>query len=59
MRLDISVVLVIYKLLCTLIFLVGYPADTHEPIWLTIHPKINNRCPHCGNVFKYEMEADH
>jgi len=36
----------------------GYPADSHEPIWLTIHPEINNRCPHCGNVFKYEMEAD-
>ncbi|TPX71860.1 hypothetical protein SpCBS45565_g00866 [Spizellomyces sp. 'palustris'] len=38
----------------------GYPADSHEAIWLTIrdHGR-NDRCPHCGNVFKYQREHAH
>ncbi|KAI8908847.1 cytochrome c oxidase, partial [Powellomyces hirtus] len=39
----------------------GFPADSHEAIWLTIrdHGKRFDRCPHCGNVFKYNQEHAH
>ncbi|KAI9015095.1 cytochrome c oxidase subunit VB-domain-containing protein [Gaertneriomyces semiglobifer] len=40
----------------------GFPADSHEAIWLTIrdHGKERvDRCPHCGNAFKYEQEHAH
>ncbi|KAJ3226948.1 Cytochrome c oxidase subunit 4 [Clydaea vesicula] len=37
----------------------GFPADSHEGVWLTIHPSRIERCPHCGNAFKYELEHDH
>ncbi|KAI8924894.1 cytochrome c oxidase subunit VB-domain-containing protein [Entophlyctis helioformis] len=38
----------------------GFPADSHEAVWLTVRPhgKVD-RCPHCGNVFKYIREEDH
>ena len=34
----------------------GYPANSHEPVYLTIRPGDLDKCPHCGNVFKYELE---
>ncbi|KAI8825627.1 cytochrome c oxidase subunit VB-domain-containing protein [Fimicolochytrium jonesii] len=40
----------------------GFPADSHEAIWLTIRDhgkKKADRCPHCGNVFKYDQEHSH
>ncbi|KAI8588100.1 cytochrome c oxidase subunit VB-domain-containing protein [Geranomyces variabilis] len=39
----------------------GFPADSHEAIWLTIrdHGKKFDRCPHCGNVFKYDRDHSH
>ena len=32
----------------------GFPADSHEVIWLTLRPRDKgvDRCPHCGNAFK-------
>ncbi|KAI8622480.1 hypothetical protein BC830DRAFT_568569 [Chytriomyces sp. MP71] len=38
----------------------GFPADTHETVWLTLreHRGID-RCPHCGNAFKYQQEHHH
>ncbi len=32
----------------------GFPADSHEVVWLTLRPREKgfDRCPHCGNVFK-------
>lgn len=24
----------------------GFPADTHEPVWLTVRPGVLERCPH-------------
>ncbi|KAJ3310902.1 Cytochrome c oxidase subunit 4 [Blyttiomyces sp. JEL0837] len=39
----------------------GFPAESHETVWLTVRPhKGFDRCPHCGNVFKYiQNEAHH
>ncbi|KAI9097195.1 cytochrome c oxidase, partial [Phlyctochytrium arcticum] len=40
----------------------GYPADSHEAVWLTVRdhgPKRADRCPHCGNVYKYNQEHAH
>ncbi|KAJ3115105.1 Cytochrome c oxidase subunit 4 [Phlyctochytrium bullatum] len=38
----------------------GFPADSHETIWLTVRPHRGvDRCPHCGNVFKYIREDAH
>ncbi|KAK5669592.1 hypothetical protein BDV3_003691 [Batrachochytrium dendrobatidis] len=41
----------------------GFPADSHEAVWLTVRPHGGvDRCPHCGNVFKYlldQPEAHH
>ncbi|KAJ3217828.1 Cytochrome c oxidase subunit 4 [Dinochytrium kinnereticum] len=39
----------------------GFPADSHETVWLTLRPHSGvDRCPHCGNVFKYiKNHADH
>ncbi|KAI8905154.1 cytochrome c oxidase subunit VB-domain-containing protein [Gorgonomyces haynaldii] len=40
----------------------GFPADSHEPVYLTVRPHKNghvDRCPHCGNAFKYEQLEDH
>ncbi|KAJ3052545.1 Cytochrome c oxidase subunit 4 [Rhizophlyctis rosea] len=38
----------------------GFPADSHEVVWLTVREhKGFDRCPHCGNVFKYEREHHH
>ncbi|TPX38979.1 hypothetical protein SeMB42_g06533 [Synchytrium endobioticum] len=38
----------------------GFPADSHEVVWLTVRPgKHFDRCPHCGNVFKYIQEHAH
>ncbi|RKO97625.1 hypothetical protein CXG81DRAFT_9495, partial [Caulochytrium protostelioides] len=38
----------------------GFPAGSHEVVWLTVRPhrRGNDRCPHCGNHFRYELEAD-
>ncbi|KAI9205360.1 cytochrome c oxidase subunit VB-domain-containing protein [Polychytrium aggregatum] len=37
----------------------GFPAESHEAVWLTLNPQHkHDRCPHCGNVFKYEQEHD-
>lgn len=32
----------------------GFPADSHEVVWLTLRPREKgvDRCPHCGNAFK-------
>ncbi|KAJ1562546.1 Cytochrome c oxidase subunit 4 [Cladochytrium tenue] len=38
----------------------GFPADTHEIVWLTLSEhKGVDRCPHCGNAFKYVAEHHH
>ncbi|KAI9325068.1 cytochrome c oxidase subunit VB-domain-containing protein [Zopfochytrium polystomum] len=38
----------------------GFPAESHEQIWLTVRPhKGFDRCPHCGNVFKYIRNEGH
>ncbi|KAJ3168793.1 Cytochrome c oxidase subunit 4 [Irineochytrium annulatum] len=38
----------------------GFPQDSHEAIWLTLRPhKSVDRCPHCGNVYKYIQDANH
>lgn len=31
----------------------GFPADTHECLWLTVGTEAVHSCPHCGNAFKY------
>ncbi|KAI8849027.1 hypothetical protein BC829DRAFT_489659 [Chytridium lagenaria] len=37
-----------------------FPADSHETVWLTLRPHRGvDRCPHCGNVFKYIKEDAH
>nr|KAJ3418586.1 ATP-binding mismatch repair protein [Polyrhizophydium stewartii] len=39
----------------------GFPAESHEIVWLTVRPHgFVDRCPHCGNAFKYIQEKlDH
>ncbi|KAJ3404047.1 Cytochrome c oxidase subunit 4 [Chytridiales sp. JEL 0842] len=38
----------------------GFPADSHEAVWLTLRPHGGvDRCPHCGNAFKYEQSHAH
>jgi cytochrome c oxidase subunit 5b len=39
----------------------GFPQDSHELVWLTLKDhKGVDRCPICGNVFKYhQRELDH
>ncbi|KAJ3070559.1 Cytochrome c oxidase subunit 4 [Podochytrium sp. JEL0797] len=38
----------------------GFPADTHEAVWLTLRPHRGvDRCPHCGSAFKYEQAEAH
>ncbi|KAJ3065130.1 Cytochrome c oxidase subunit 4 [Rhizoclosmatium sp. JEL0117] len=38
----------------------GFPADTHETVWLTLRPHRGvDRCPHCGNAYKYEQADAH
>ncbi|KAG8705351.1 Cytochrome c oxidase subunit 4 [Ceratobasidium sp. 423] len=37
----------------------GYPADSHDTIWLTVtHSKKNHRCPECGNVYTLDFHGD-
>ncbi|KAH6579423.1 hypothetical protein BASA50_006699 [Batrachochytrium salamandrivorans] len=36
----------------------GFPAESHEAVWLTVRPHGGvDRCPHCGNVFKYLLDT--
>ncbi|KAJ3250036.1 Cytochrome c oxidase subunit 4 [Chytriomyces hyalinus] len=38
----------------------GFPADTHETVWLTLRSHRGvDRCPHCGNAFKYQQDHHH
>ncbi|KAJ3357411.1 Cytochrome c oxidase subunit 4 [Entophlyctis luteolus] len=38
----------------------GFPADTHEAVWLTLRPHNGvDRCPHCGNAYKYKRAEAH
>ncbi len=40
----------------------GYPSGSHEMIYLTLkgNKKTVDRCPHCGQAFKYEQDhLDH
>ncbi|KAJ3296896.1 Cytochrome c oxidase subunit 4 [Borealophlyctis nickersoniae] len=37
----------------------GWPVDSHELVWLTIREHRGfDRCPHCGNVFKYHKDKE-
>ena len=60
---DILVVLVSWVFLLSLFNdYVGFPANTHEIVWLTLRDHKNHvdRCPQCGNVFKYiRQHHDH
>ncbi|KAI8814171.1 cytochrome c oxidase subunit VB-domain-containing protein [Cladochytrium replicatum] len=38
----------------------GVPVDSHDAIWLTVRPHGGvDRCPHCGNCFKYVQVGGH
>jgi cytochrome c oxidase subunit 5b len=41
--------------------MVGFPADSHETVFLTLNGKHPyDRCPECGNVFKYtQYQEEH
>ncbi|KAG9104829.1 Cytochrome c oxidase subunit 4 [Ceratobasidium sp. 370] len=37
----------------------GYPADSHDTIWLTVNQKLkNHRCPECGCVYTLDFHGD-
>jgi len=38
----------------------GFPAESHDVIWLTMHPEKKGRCPECGNVYELDFQGvDH
>lgn len=37
----------------------GFPADSHDVLWLELsHDKENSRCPECGSVYKLNFIGD-
>ncbi|EIW70513.1 hypothetical protein TREMEDRAFT_19210, partial [Tremella mesenterica DSM 1558] len=37
----------------------GYPADSHDTLWLTVNNKRKNaRCPECGCVYTLDFKGD-
>ncbi|KAK4689299.1 cytochrome c oxidase subunit 5b, partial [Tremellales sp. Uapishka_1] len=37
----------------------GYPADSHDTIWLRVSDKLkNHRCPECGCVYTLNFQGD-
>lgn len=40
----------------------GWPVGSHEITWLTLRPQkdgVLDRCPHCGNAFKYIQKSSY
>ncbi|KLO17397.1 COX5B-domain-containing protein [Schizopora paradoxa] len=37
----------------------GFPADSHDVIWLTLNSTLkNHRCPECGSVYTLDVQGD-
>ncbi|WVW84134.1 hypothetical protein I302_106163 [Kwoniella bestiolae CBS 10118] len=37
----------------------GYPADSHDTIWLNVNTELkNHRCPECGSVYTLNFQGD-
>jgi len=37
----------------------GFPADSHDVIWLTLNSTLkNHRCPECGSVYTLDVAGD-